>query len=347
MVLDAGVVLRGCARDEYGLPVAGLGLWLWPAGTLGTVSLRGGPLAKALTDGEGRFEFSDIACGAVRLDLGPTQEGFVLSDDAPPALDRPVVEHDLALVHGGFLTGQVTGEGKGAGALEMVVARSSEGDSILVQAMEGSEFRLGPLPPGAYDVFAFGAGQATETRRALVGTNGLELSLLGSRQVAVRIEGAGGWIQLVHTDGEHGEEAIQVRASATDGEPATTTLSLPFGTHSLLASSDEGGVAFLGHLRLGAEETPPEVRLRMRPGVPCIFVHRAGSARGELRLRLDGAPVPGMFLFSDGLAPGASRTLWLPPGELEAKLLVAGRVAARATRVLRPDEGYRIELTAP
>ena len=73
VVLDAGVVLRGCARDEYGLPVAGLGLWLWPAGTLGTVSLRGGPLAKALTDGDGRFEFSDLACGAVRLDLVPTQ----------------------------------------------------------------------------------------------------------------------------------------------------------------------------------------------------------------------------------------------------------------------------------
>ncbi len=146
LVVAAGSILSGVARDADGAPLAGARLTLMHRST-GFIS--------AGTDAEGRFRFDRLPPGRARLELeheGRAIQRFVRME---PGKDTEV-EMALTVSGTGQLTGRVTAGGKPlAGAQLMVAANLGRGKGLGVfHPLTGSDgtYHLNNLPRGPYAV---------------------------------------------------------------------------------------------------------------------------------------------------------------------------------------------------
>jgi hypothetical protein len=205
---------------------------------------------------------------------------------------------------------------------------------VAESTLDEGRFRLGPVAPGEYLVFAVGLDVSTESVRATAGASEIELRLVPARELRIRVEGAQGGCEL-SIFGMHGGTSVFQR-SACDG----AIQRLAPGEYALVARSSGDRIGFLA---LALDDAfPPEVTVPVERGAQCTFVHRARGGTRGLRLRVDGALFPLPVGLVEALAPGAALTVLVPPRPLVAELLEGERVVARES--LAPGPGQRVRV---
>ena len=207
---------------------------------------------------------------------------------------------------------------------------------------EDGAFRVGALAPGEYELYGWGSSAGTDVLRVAAGASGVELHSAARHEVRVRVEHSAGEFALDVHDLERG-----TWESSSEPTPDFSEWLTP-GTYALVASDADGRIGFVPRLCVEARESVARVVLEMLPGARVTLVHRALEGVRAPRLSLNGSPFPLMPVLDggglEGLAPGAARTLFLPPGELVAELLEHGRVVASETATLLGGERRRIVL---
>jgi hypothetical protein len=331
--LGGNARLFGHVRDEQGAAVPGLELWLGQPQA--TFSRRG--VATAASDAQGRFEFVNVPFETFVLGLLPEESDFTTYGETLLTIDRSVVEHDLEVTRGLFLSGRVLRSAEAVGELVSAEVHALDGTWLDSDRLDGGAFRLGPLPPGEYLVSAAGIGAATAIVRALAGASDLELPQLAARSFRIRIEGARGPFELQARDLQ------RTMVSFWDKEDAEFSHVFTPGRHALSASA---AGELVGLLAIDVDEVAPpkepeELVLRLERGARCTFVHRAALGTRRLQVRVDDVPYP-LVSFGDELVAGASRTLLVPARPLVAELLEGQRVVARET--LSPTHGQRLRV---
>jgi hypothetical protein len=330
-VVLGGARLVGHVRDEQGVPVPGLALWLAQADV---AAHDREVVATASSDANGRFEFAAVPFA--RLVLGPDPElgGFVVRAEALVVVDRPVVEQDLEVTPGLFLEGRVVGSAAELARISFLNVFRLDGTWCAGGEFLPPDFRAGPLPSDEYLVSASGADAATTRVRAAAGTSGIELELLGARELVLRIQGAGGPCELAFRE----PSTSIVRRSHVAGEVRQR---FAFGEHVVQATTADGRV---GMLAFTVDElTPEELVLALAPGASCTFVHRAEAGARTLVLRVDGA-IFALPFRTKALAAGAALEVLVPARPLVVELCEGGRVVASQALAPAAGERLRVEL---
>lgn len=335
VVLAGSARILGMVRDEQGLPVPGLDLWL--AQTDSADPRAKAAFAKARSDENGRFEFRDVPFETLILGPSPGTQEFVARDEPVVRVDRPLVEQDLEVLRGLFLAGRVVGSEQELEGLDFLCVQHLDGRWLSDGSLAGASFRAGPLPPGEYLVSASGAWSATAIVRAAAGSSDVELPILANQELRLRIEGADGPFELESRDLERGPV---FRRGVEDG----TRLRLAPGRHALYLTAPDGQVAFLAPLVVEQGQPERELVLRLERGARCTFVHRAAEGTRRLVLLVDGMPFPLPSAFDDAVPAGAARSVLVPPRALVAELHEGKRVVARESLAPAPGERLRVEL---
>lgn len=280
--LGSGCTVRGVAVEPDGTLVEGLGIWLREAteprdGKYFRDHDRERVVQNVQTDGHGAFAFEDVGVGDWWVGLAPqgTSRGLI----APLARLVSVAEGDLwkdvrlEVHHGLYLGGRVVGPGgESADGVSVSVVGTGLGGS----AYEG-KFRIGPLGPGEYTLFAYaGSNRALSSSANVVaaaGTEDLVLELRGAAALAGECVGADGatapaTVTLVPVDRQAARFWSRPAGFREDGRFEVTRL-VP-GLYHVLATDELGNVGVLANVEARAGETADGLRVELTPGAIVI-----------------------------------------------------------------------------
>lgn len=334
VVLGSDARVFGHVRDEQGSPVAGLDLWLAQADAADRRARAA--VAKTRSDESGRFEFAGVPYETLVLGPAPGAQEFMARGHEVVFVDRPIVERDLVVERGLFLSGRVTGNTAEIEELAFLNVQHLDGTYVDSATLDGASFRIGPLRAGEYLLSGADAHRGTAVVRVAAGASDVELPMLEQRELRLSIQGSGGPFELRVRDVSRGPIWMWTETAGT------SILPLVPGRYALLVSAPGDLVGYLA-FEVG-EHTPSELALRLEPAARCTFVHRASEGTRTLRFFVDGAPYVSDHLSESALPAGAARSLLLPPRPLVAELCEGTRVVARETLAPRPGERLRVEL---
>jgi hypothetical protein len=337
-VLGHGATISGRVLDERDQPVEGVSIDCEPAHDRMTFGDE--PFAETQSDAHGLYAFEHLAPDAYVLSI-PSESGYVqLEPRSRVVLERTGIERDLRVASGRFLAGRIDGRPEETSRLTFVFAHAADGSASRASDMvNDSTFRIGPLAPGAYDVWASGSGSMTARVRAAAGQEDVVLVAEPTPEIEIGMEGAEGKVDLASHDLETGFVTMW------DTQETRSAVSLAPGRHVLVAEDASGRTAAARVVATGERASGPVV-LVLRPGAAVVLVHRASDRARHVRVHVGDTPLPlGAYAeLERELAPGAAWSQLLPPGLLVAELLEDGRVVARVEVALAPGERRRVEL---
>jgi hypothetical protein len=331
---DARVI--GHVRDEQGEPVAGLDLWLAQPDAAERRAKEA--VAKTCSDENGRFEFAGVAFETFVLAPARDVQDFVARGMEVVVVDRPLVERDIEVERGLFLSGRITGSTAEIDELAFLTVQRPDGTWVDQGMLDGASFRIGPLVAGEYLLSGSGGDRGTAIVRVTAGASDVELPMLEQHELRLSIQGSGGPFELRVRDVLRGP--IWMMWTEND---ALSVLPLVPGRYALLVNAPG---ELVGYLVFELREDVPleELIVRLEPGARCTFVHRASEGTRVLRVFVDGALYVSDDLSEPALAAGAARTFLVPPRPLVAELCEGTRTVARQELTPAPGERLRVEL---
>jgi len=340
LVLGGDAAIQGRVRDAGGVPAAGVTVLLERAGENRAKRIG---MGRASCDTEGEFRLEGIPYGRYALRVLPEEESGLLSVRSTPLeVDCPLVTLDLEVVRGAWIEGTVVGPPDEVAALTGLRARPVEGTDTLSAKVEDGRFRIGPCPPGWYDVAALGRrGRQSAVVRAQPGDT-VELPLVSAATVRVRLIGASGEVEVLVVD------LKSDFATWWNERDDRIEKTLVPGTYAVWAWTPSGLVGAIPRLEVPAGADGVEETLVLARGAELTLVHAAPAPTGRLRLEVGGVPLPEAVLLPHSktleLLPGGALTLRLPADPFTAELWTGAGLAARASVLLAPGERRRIRL---
>ena len=300
--VGVGTRVSGVALDQVGRPVAGHEVLALPADaeTVARRGLRlleqedrGRAVARATTDGAGRFDLGEVAVGSWWVGLAPGGDSSPEAP-APVALGLRLEPGELArrieleTARGLFVTGSLAGPG--GECFEQAWIRASplraDGSAGCMVEREGT-FRVGPLLPGPYLLWVTGSGFMTNGRYEVEAGESIEVRLGRENAIGGSVRDAEGrafeaHVQLLVPGGSLGM-GTSARALG-----AFLFADLSPGIYSVRATTPDGRVAALGDIELEPGRARTDLDLELHQG-------------GSLRVVFEGPPGFRCALFSDGV----------------------------------------------
>jgi hypothetical protein len=335
--------LRGLLLDQDGLAVSGQEVWLLPAtrdeaARYFSASDEDELVARAESDGTGRFEIPDVPPGAWWL--GPAAEREPSAESVAPVGTRieippgsAVWDVTLTTARGLYISGRVVQDGPGEVPVQRASVFGYSGFVVAFHTGSGPDgsFRLGPLTEGTWQLIARELkGERSEPVEARAGEEGIVLRII-----------AGGWLkaeaidprtnELIAAQFEFAKEGDGVWMSGGSGDGRFESDRLRPGLCDLVARTEDGRIGVAARIRIVAGETV-SIRIPVAPAGRLIVRLRApgrDSEEGRVQVVVlqDGAQVafrtPGML----------SGPVLVPNGNLAVELRSWNRETA-APRIL-------------
>jgi len=348
--------LTGIVKDDKGLPVADLTLWLLRAGTSPHLYLSSWEdedlVARAKTDAQGRFTIPKVSPGTWRL--GP--EAKMYRDGAPIPEDAvaPVAilveiptgeqEHEVELVvHRGITISGTVLDPDGNGVNNAGVSAFADGNWIGTSCNEDGVFVLGPLAPGNYKLDATPSfhKEFADSERVQVdaGAHDVVLHLRLAGQLAGRVVDAvsGEGLAAEIAVSQPGEKTnIYMPRSKADGSFELGGL-LP-GSYALAATLADGRTGLLRGVELSAGANVRDLVIPVRPGARLRVRYAGEQAFAALSVEQDGVRFSG-----DGVEKGTSKVFTAPAGAVRVVCHVGGN-GKQLVRELTLEAGEEREL---
>ncbi|MDA1264382.1 MAG: carboxypeptidase-like regulatory domain-containing protein [Planctomycetota bacterium] len=325
--LGRGGAISGHVHHPTGTPAVDQEIWLVPAaqasGTM--LSIHDQARTRVRSDEHGAYRFDDVQPGSWAVGLRPARERDAtvapMARQVQVPLEGGEVQVDLVVHQGLFLEGQVLDPaGEPTRAYVMTFGGPNSVSHDIDDPQQG--FRLGPLVPGSYRLFAMpsssseltGAEPITATVTEEGGESGLVLQLRQGSSISGRILGSDG-------------EEVRARAYLMQPKDRLTATSpqdgefefdgIPAGTHHLSVISEDGRVGWLEGIVVEAGNPRDDLEVVVEPGAWVTLLYKGEKTHVSYRIRR------GSLVFaSDGLRTGTEARMCVPVGHLE--LLVDG-----------------------
>ncbi len=304
------------------------------------------PVETARSDSYGHFDFDSVPAGPWWIGVAPKQSAssarlapLAVLVDVNPTMG--VVEVVLRTDEGLHITGVVL-DPDGQPAQSLIFAHRLNLELFAhAKASADGEFSIGPLPAGDYELSA-GVGSKharSEKVVAAAGASGVELHLKTGAAITVRVTRVDGGsldgeLRLYGASPEGGEILRDLRNGLSRVE------GLAPGRWSVLIQTSDGKVAVRTGIELSAGQDPVEVELAPTVGAKLSLRRVSSKEYVQYELRSGGERVARGTLASD-----SPKTLVVPPGDLELRVLSPGGESLSSQRfTLAPGEKRELEL---
>ncbi len=375
-IIGNGATLNGVVLDQDSRPVADLEIWRTkgepePPGHLFQAYDRSRISDKTVTDGEGRFQFTDVSIGTwwigpaafesisiafvngVQKKEAPSPNAVAPTATSVEVLSAAAQDVTLHVHRGLYVRGKVLDpDGKPVPGMEISATQSSNELGLHGSSGPDGAFEVGPLAPGRYSIVALAELEGGR----FANSDPVEADA-GASDVVLRLKVGGGLHGRVidsRTGNPCAAEMLLTPRVPTQGlygqglgfgveeNGIVEREGLLPGDYDLAARTEDGCFGILSGVNVVAGEKGKDFVLSVSPGGTLKLQYDGTHPFTEVRLRQQGV----LLAWGSSVKPGNPRDMHAPAGTFAIETRFEGEGPFRTQTIsLDPGEVKEVRLT--